>query len=141
MIKIYIIMPIGSDPKYKDKKQVLDSIAINYDVTFCFPDYCQKIPSFDLKSTIRDINSSCLVLADLSLERPSCYYELGLAQAIGGKIYLIAEEGTSIHQAYGRESIRFYRNLNELKAIVLDLIEKNKKANEAVSANVAKLRR
>jgi hypothetical protein len=30
------------------------------------------------------------VLADLSLERPSCYFELGLAQAVRAHVFVIA---------------------------------------------------
>jgi hypothetical protein len=49
-----------------------------------------------------------LPLADLSLERPSCYYELGLAEALGKPVYLIAAEGTDIHQTASRRLVSFY---------------------------------
>lgn len=142
-MKIHIIIPVGADPNYKLKKQAIESSFSTQGITYHFPDYCQIQPIFDLQETLKDIESSTFVLADLSQERPSCYYELGLAQAIGKKIYLVAEEGTPIHQACGRERVNFYRNLKELGTFVSDLIktELHKiKANKTLAADAKKPR-
>jgi hypothetical protein len=142
-MKIHIIMPVGADPNYKLKKQAIVTSVSTPGIIYHFPDYCQIQPVFDLQETLKDLESSSFVLTDLSQERPSCYYELGLAQAIGKKIYLVAEEGTPIHQACDREHVNFYRNLKELGVFVSDLIKTElhkEKANETLTADAKKPR-
>ncbi len=43
------------------------------------------------------IRQSYFVVADLSHERPNCYYEVGYAHAIGKPVLIICKGGTSIH--------------------------------------------
>jgi nucleoside 2-deoxyribosyltransferase len=62
------------------------------------------------------------VLADLSLERPSCYYELGLAEALGKPVYLIAKKNTDIHQTASRRLVRYFDNEDEYKVLVENII-------------------
>ena len=57
-----------------------------------------------------------MVVADLTLERPSCYYEVGLAQALNRQVVLVAERGTPIHQAHDRDKVIFYDSLDDLSA-------------------------
>ena len=54
------------------------------------------------------------ILADVSLERPSCYFELGLMRATNVPIYLIAAEATPIHQVgdSGAADVAFYSSLD-----------------------------
>ena len=118
----HVIMPIGSDPEYNQKKKLISKSASKAGITVHFPDYCQVNPDFDLSATLKDLNSSHFVLADLSLERPSCYYELGLAQAMDKKIHMIAACGTPIHQTYRRNEVNFYDNLDEMQSIVSKVI-------------------
>jgi hypothetical protein len=57
-----------------------------------------------------------LVVADLSLERPSCYFELGMAQTVGVPCFLIAEQGTRIHQHSGE--VIFYASLEDYRRLI-----------------------
>jgi hypothetical protein len=50
------------------------------------------------------------VLADLSLERPSCYFELGLAEAANA-FFLVAAAGTPIHQVGNAGKVVFYSDM------------------------------
>ena len=46
---------------------------------------------------LEEISMSEIVLADLSGERPNCYYEAGFAHAIGKEIIFTIKRGTPIH--------------------------------------------
>lgn len=69
-----------------------------------------------------EIEGATLVIADLSLQRPSCYYELGLAQALGRTTLLVAEEGTDVHQAFGRSDVLFYKSPADLTSHLVDAV-------------------
>lgn len=111
-------MPVGADPGFEKKKKSIKSAFHGRNIFFNFPNYCLVNPEFELKDTLNQIEAADLVLADLSYERPSCYYELGLAQALGKKIILVALDGTDIHQACDRNKIEYYKNNDELVKLI-----------------------
>ena len=81
------------------------------------PEYDRHNPRFDLDATRRTIRSVDLVFADLSHERPSCYYELGLAEALGAKVVCVAAIGTEIHQTSYRGAVTVFSDLSEFAKI------------------------
>jgi hypothetical protein len=83
-----------------------------------FPNYLPQAPTFRLADLKQELVGAAFVLVDLTHERPSCYYELGLAEALGLKVRLVAECGTPIHQSAARDEIGYYATLDELEAIV-----------------------
>jgi len=107
---VYVIMPVQSDPHYKEKRAVLSSAAVHAGIDVHFPlDHLSAHGAdFDLEETLSALSHSIGVVADLSLERPSCYYELGLAQALKVPVVLVAQAGTVIHQADYRGSVVEY---------------------------------
>jgi nucleoside 2-deoxyribosyltransferase len=117
-----MIMPQGSDPTFPKKRAVIQDVAERRHLMVEFPmDWREggaEHSSFDLTRALAGLSSVDCVIADLSLERPSCYYELGLAQALRKRVFLMAEEGTAIHQAASRSETRFYKGLNEYRDIV-----------------------
>ena len=76
MMYVYFISPVGSDPSYPAKRNVLANLEPELGVTFYFP--LERRPSFALEAAKADLARAHLVIADLSLERPSCYFELGV---------------------------------------------------------------
>jgi len=54
---------------------------------------------------IEEISKSEIVIADLSGERPNCYYEAGFAHAIGKEMIFTIRKGTPIH--FDLSSYRF----------------------------------
>ncbi|HEY2792763.1 MAG TPA: hypothetical protein VGJ28_10420, partial [Micromonosporaceae bacterium] len=60
--------------------------------------------------------------ADLSLERPSCYYELGVVHGTGLPVAVVAEVGTMIHQTADRWSLAYYDSLDDLEAQVTEAL-------------------
>jgi hypothetical protein len=114
---VHVIMPIGSDPRHAQRRAAIDAVVREMDLTPYFPaDGRDSQVSFDLVRARQELRRARLVLADLTLERPSCYYEVGLAQALGRRVQLIAESGTPIHQADGRENTIFYDSFARLTA-------------------------
>jgi hypothetical protein len=64
---------------------------------------------------LQEISKSEIVYADLSGERPNCYYEAGFAHAIGKKMIFTVRSGTPIH--FDLSAYRFitWDTENELK--------------------------
>jgi nucleoside 2-deoxyribosyltransferase len=123
-MKLQMIMPVESDPKFSSKKAIINGIAVRRGLKVEFPTEWQQASlegqaqSFNVARGLAELGSADFIIADLSLERPSCYYELGLAQSLGKQVFLVAEEGTTIHQAAGRSDTRYYRGLDEYRDVI-----------------------
>ena len=118
---IYVITPVGSDPEYKLKRELLEKISVDTGCEFFFP--LERHSKFSMDTTIADLRRAALTIADLSLERPSCYFELGIAQALGVPVVMIAQAGTILHQTDNRQSPQFYSDSLEYYALVTHAIE------------------
>ena len=118
----YVVMPIGSDPNHLEKRDILTRLSSSK-IFAHFPIYSATEQNFDLEKTLEEIQAAEFVIADLSLERPSCYYELGLAHALGKRSYLLAESATPIHQADQRERVIFYQGLTDFEESIKNLLE------------------
>lgn len=59
------------------------------------------------KQILENIAKSKIILAELSGERPNCYYEAGFAHALGKEIIFSANENTHVH--FDLASYRFIR--------------------------------
>ncbi len=116
----HVVMPVGSNPNKDRNQKTISDVASEFGINPHFPRYATEDPVFNLQSTLQDLRRCEFVLADLSLERPSCYYELGLAEALGKPVHLIALEGTDIHQTASRRLVKYYSSNQEL----LELIRK-----------------
>lgn len=75
-----VIKPIAHEFKYKALR--IDEIQDSGKIT---------------AQILEEIGKSEIVLADLSGERPNCYYEAGFAHAIGKEMILTIQKGTPIH--------------------------------------------
>jgi nucleoside 2-deoxyribosyltransferase len=125
MAEIYVISPVGSDPVFPDKRRILEERARQLGLEALFPmDALRK--KLDSASHIRQAMSQMvnaeIVIADLSLERPSCYFELGIAEAAGASVVLVARTGTDIHQTSSRDSVRWYADLDDYKELIRGIL-------------------
>ena len=130
MSHFYVIMPVGADKYFEEKRSLIQRVAQREGLIPYFPYSRTGNISFDINATLSVLKDSEFILADLSMERPSCYFELGLAQALGKDAYLIAEQGTDIHQAHGRNLTRFYADLPSYEQVVSAML---KEAKETVN--------
>ena len=128
----YVIMPVGADKRFTEKKRIIQKVAQEKNLVPYFPFDRNGNISFDITSTLSSLKDAEFVLADLSRERPSCYFELGLAQAVGKDVYLVAEQGTDIHQAHGRNSTRFYGGLQNYEQVISATLENATKVKSSL---------
>lgn len=120
MRSIYFISPVGSDSRYLEKRTALAELEADLEIRFLFP--LDLSASFDLCRVKADMTNAFAIIADLSLERPSCYFELGLAEAVGARVALIAMNGTQIHQTGCALKVRSYNDLVEYKSSIKSAI-------------------
>ncbi len=111
----FVMMPIAkSHPELED---VLNAIK-----RICKKNSIKAIRADDIEHSgrITDIvlgliRDACVLIADLSLERPNVYYELGVAHGLGKGVILIAKEGQKLHFDIKDYNVIFYRNITELE--------------------------
>jgi len=56
------------------------------------------------------------VIADLTCERPSVYFEVGLALGLGTRVCLMASEGAVLHQL-SEHKVHYYSDLSQFEEI------------------------
>jgi nucleoside 2-deoxyribosyltransferase len=118
-MKIFYIAPHNIDSEFETKFQSLKSIAEKCDIEI-FTGIKTGEHQFDLDKTIALYKEVDYFIADLSFVRPSCYYEIGYAQAMNKKTKLIALKNTEIHQVKG--NVNFYSDVNDYRKIIEKLI-------------------
>lgn len=61
------------------------------------------------------INQSRFLIADLTTERPNCYYEVGYAHAIGKPVVILAKDGTPRHFDLAAHKWTYWSDYKDLK--------------------------
>ena len=61
------------------------------------------------------INNARFVIADLTEEKPNCYYEVGYAHAIGKPVIILAKEGTPRHFDLAAHKWTYWDDYKDLK--------------------------
>jgi nucleoside 2-deoxyribosyltransferase len=120
---IYFVGPGAIDPDAEQKRDFVAKICEQRKLKAFIPQYANSQPYFDLASEKIVISGCRAAIVDLSYERPSCYYELGLVECLGADAMLIARIGTTIHQTSLRASVHYYRDLSEYMTLVKRIIE------------------
>jgi nucleoside 2-deoxyribosyltransferase len=124
MADVVVIMPASSDPQSGEKRKTIQRQAHRSGLSVVFP-MDRYDPASDasqaLAHSIDAMHSARLVLADLSKQRPSCYYELGVAEAAHAHVVITAETGTDIHQTSHRLDVLFFDSLRQFSEIVQTL--------------------
>jgi len=64
------------------------------------------------------------IIADLTFERPNCYYEIGYAHALDKKVILTARRGSKIHFDISNFPVIWYNSMSELERKLKEMFEK-----------------
>ncbi|HKD97047.1 MAG TPA: hypothetical protein VKB69_05520 [Micromonosporaceae bacterium] len=114
---VYVIMPVGSDPNYPLRRARIEAAVEARGMDAFFPlDHRPHSQPFDDETIRAEVRRCDVAVADLTLGRPSCYYELGIAHGLGVPAVVMAESGTHIHQLANRRSMFVYKTLDELES-------------------------
>jgi len=141
--RVFVVMPIqGEKFGTQDEQRILkeydsrfeaieallgkyEAVAIRIDKEHTLDELVKKIKE--------EIERSTFVVADLTDERPSCYYEAGYAEALKKPIIFVASKEsvvnpktkTHIHFDIHR-NVNYFTNTKELKEKLSAAIDKNK---------------
>ena len=126
MIKIFYIAPYYFDSEFYTKFKAIEEITKDNKIKILRAVKTEG-KDFDIDKTMKLYSEADYFIADLSFERPSCYYEAGYIQGMKKELFLIAAKGTRIHQVKGE--VNFYSNFNEYKVIIKEIIKEIKKKN------------
>ena len=142
-LRVFVIMPIQGEKygsqdeqrifkEYDERFKAIEQVMANYPCVAIR--IYKEHPLEDLVARIKnEIDRAQFVIADLTDERPSCYYEAGYAEAKRKPtIYVASKESvitpgkpTKIHFDV-HMNVYFFTNHNELMEKVIAAIEKNK---------------
>jgi nucleoside 2-deoxyribosyltransferase len=81
-----------------------------------------------------EIRRAQFLVADLTDERPSCYFEVGFAEALGTPVIYVASKQSVVHPGTNTQihfdihkNINFFTNHKELEEKIKFVFKKNKK--------------
>lgn len=141
--KVFVVMPIQGEKHgdqeqqriYKEYDERFEAIeAVISDAGGVAIRIDKEHPLEDLVGRIKkEIRASVFVVADMTDERPSCYFEAGYAEALGRSVIYVASKQsvakpgtpTKIHFDI-HMNIQFFTNHKELKEKLGAAIDKNK---------------
>lgn len=126
--KIFLITPYEVDSDFLTKKEIVKKCCLRFgfDLLLAESDNSGNPQSLDAEQTIERFREVDFFIADLSHERPSCYFEVGYVQSAKKNVCLIAKLDTLIHQVANRTNVKFYKDLKEYEELITLLISEFK---------------
>ena len=141
--RVFVIMPIQGEEEgtaeeqrvYTEYEARFEAINDTLNDLDCFGIRIDK--EYPLEELVRrikeEIERAQFLVADLTDERPSCYFEAGYGEAKGKHVIYVASDNsvidpkrpTKIHFDIHR-NVQFFRNHKQLKAKVRAVIDKNR---------------
>lgn len=112
-----------SKPDLDDVKHAIKDVCAKFSIRATRADEIEHSDEITAR-ILTEIRTSEFLIADLSGERPSVYYEVGYAHAIGRRPILYRKSKTKIHFDLSVHNCPEYKNLRELS----DKLEKRLKA-------------
>lgn len=119
----FIMMPINTnDPENEDIYAAYKECFTSFGITAVRADDIEH-EDVITKRIIKEIKSSEFLVGDLTDERPSVYYEIGYAHSLGRRVILYRKSETSIHFDLAAYNCPEYKNITELKSLVMKRLE------------------
>jgi len=94
--QIFVIMKFGDDLLDSAYEGVIKPLGKEFGLAVQRVDEIQDSGNIT-QQILESISSSAFILADLTGERPNCYYEAGFAHALGKEIIFSVKKGDDIH--------------------------------------------
>lgn len=119
----FIMMPINSNnPELDDIYDVYKDCFSKFGITAIRADDIEH-EDVITKRIIEEIKTSEFLVGDLTNERPSVYYEIGYAHSLGRRVIMYRKKDTSIHFDLAAYNCPEYKNMKELKKLLLKRLE------------------
>lgn len=114
----FVIMPIDpSRPELEDVLDTIKSVAASFGISAYRADELEHQDV--ITNVVLDHIRTCqYLIADLSLERPNVYYEIGYAHALGKQPILYRRTGTRLHFDLSVHNVPEYGNARELRELL-----------------------
>jgi nucleoside 2-deoxyribosyltransferase len=142
--RVFVVMPIQGEEygsqseqaifkEFNDRFAVIEQTLQDFDCVAIRID--REQPLEGMVQRIKDeIRRARFVVADLTDERPSCYFEVGYAEALGKPVIPVASKqsimepgkNTKIHFDI-HQNVRFFTNHKQLAEKLREAVEKNRK--------------
>jgi hypothetical protein len=114
----FVLMAIDpSKPELEDVYTAIKDVCGLFDISAYRADEVEHSESIT-DVILREIQSCEFLIADLSLERPNVYYEIGYAHALELRPVLFRKFGTRVHFDLLIHNIPEYRNVTQLKDLL-----------------------
>ncbi|MFC6647320.1 nucleoside 2-deoxyribosyltransferase [Granulicella cerasi] len=142
--RVFVVTPIQGDKmgdqdqqrvhrEYDERFETIErvisdagGVAIRIDKEHAIEDLVGRIK--------KEIRGAIFIVADMTDERPSCYFEVGYAEGIGKPIVYIASKQSVLHPGTAtkihfdiHQNVLFFSNLAELDEKLANSIEKNRR--------------
>jgi nucleoside 2-deoxyribosyltransferase len=142
--RVFIVMPIQGEKhgnqedqrvykEYDERFEVIEKVVAKFDGVAIRID--KEHPLEDLVGRIKkEIRDAKFIVADLTDERPSCYFEVGFAEATPRPVIYVASKQSVVKPGSATKihfdihmNMHFFTNHKELAEKLSSAIEKNKK--------------
>ena len=119
----FVMMQINPDkPELQDVYEKIKDCFSKFEITVLRADEIEH-EGIITKRILEEIKSSEFLLADLTGERPSVYYEIGYAHSLGRKVIMYRSKGTKVHFDLAAYNCPEYKNLTDLGDKIMQRLE------------------